>query len=518
MAYLFRLIVAMGLLFAGSAHALIPAVSGLRVNDSGILSEYIYDSMEAACLSPHAQQVAVIKTAPFGWTGEAKYIWQGAFGCVVFANGDVQRAIGGLRVETGTNCPANSNAVSQTSCQCNTGTVEVAGRCVIPPKSCQGGKVYREASTRPLGTGSAMPNAGISALMQGVPSCDDGCAVAGGALRAERGLDKNTWTLIVPQLLYTGGQCTESNKDLDINTKWDTAQEKDKEPSPCATGKCPGTVNGVNVCMPCTASATPSSESSSSTGPKSTTGGANGDGSGGGEGGPGGPVVIGEGGPSKANDTKITVCDGTTCTTTTTKTGTAGAGSGTGAGGSTGNSSTDCAKAAASSASSAAGGATCTETKTETKSQAQFCKENPKNASCSNDPGQSSFGGNCASGFVATGDDAVLNALAKEQFQQNCRVNPDQESTELARAERVKTGDQTGDNPNNSEVALSSASFDTSDALNAGSSCIADKTISVFGGSAVTLPFSRACDGFPLLGGLLMALSFLVAGVIVLRG
>lgn len=388
------------------------------------------------------------------------------------------------------------------------------------PKSCEAGKIYSSASTRPLGTGSSMPQAGVAALSQPVPSCADDCAIGGGALRAERGLDKNTWTLIVPELRLTGGACGPSNSDLAINTKWDTDNNNDLPPSPCQTGKCPGSVNGVNVCMPCSASATPSTSSEQSTGNQAATGGSNGDGTGT-PGGTGGPSVIGSGGSSNSSDTTITTCDGTTCTTTTSSTATGSAASGAAgaaAGGSGGSSTTDCAKAAASTASAADGKATCTNTTTTTQPQADFCKANPKNASCSNDPGQSSFSGTCAAGFVATGDDAVLNAMAKEEFQQNCKLNPADVETELAAAERVKTGNMTGNNPNNGTVSISASQIDTSDALNAGGGCISDVTISVFGGSVVTLPTSRYCDHFAMLGTLLVALSFFAAAVIVLRG
>lgn len=417
-------------------------------------------------------------------------------------------------------CPANSNAVSQSACQCTQGFVEVGAQCVPMPKSCEAGKLYSAASTRPLGTGSSLPIAGTTALLQPVPSCADDCALTGGALRAERGLDGNTWTLIVPELRQSGGACTPSNSDLAINTKWDTANDQDKEPSPCATGKCPGSVNGVNVCMPCSASATPSTSSQQSGGTQATTGGANGDGTGT-PGGSGGPSVIGSGGASNSSDTTITTCDGKTCTSTTTSTATGSAASGAAggaAGGAGGNTTTDCAKAAASTASAAAGTATCTNTTTTTRPQAEFCKENPKNASCSNDSGQSSFSGTCAAGFVATGDDAVLNAMAKEEFQQNCKLNPADAETELAATERVKTGNMTGNNPNNGTVSISASQIDTSDALNAGGGCISDVTISVFGGSVVTLPTSRYCDHFAMLGTLLVALSFFAAAVIILRG
>lgn len=470
----------------------------------------------------NATQFPTNEAACIAWvaTGGSDFTFGGAIGtdCMYKYLGGAPSLWGNLtRHESPLSCPTNSNAVSQTECQCNQSFVEVAGQCIPMPKSCEADKLYSPASTRPLGTGSTLPIAGTAALTQPVPSCANDCALTGGALRAERGLDGNTWTLVVPEVRQSGGSCTASNSDLAINTKWDTANDQDKEPSPCQTGKCPGSVNGVNVCMPCSASATPSTNEQQSTGNQVTTGGSNGDGTGT-PSTPGGPSVIGGGGASNSSDTTITTCDGKSCTTTTTSTATGAAGSG--AAGSTpgGNTTTDCAKAAASTASAADGKATCTNTTTTTQPQADFCKANPKNASCSNDPGQSSFSGTCAAGFVATGDDAVLNAMAKEEFEQNCKMNPADAETELAAGERVKTGNMTGNNPNNGTVSISASQIDTSDALNAGGGCISDVTISVFGGSVVTLPTSRYCDHFAMLGTLLVALSFLAAAVIVLRG
>jgi hypothetical protein len=130
---------------------------------------------------------------------------------------------------------------------------------------------------------------------------------------------------------------------------------------------------------------------------------------------------------------------------------------------------------------------------------------------------QSSFGGTCANGFVGKSDDAVINAMAEETFRQNCKINPTDAETQLAASERTKTGDQTTSNPNNSTVAVGSSSFDTSDALGSGAGCIADRTVTV-GGQSVTLSFSKYCDVFPMLGALLMAVSFLLAAVIIMRG
>ncbi len=107
--------------------------------------------------------------------------------------------------------------------------------------------------------------------------------------------------------------------------------------------------------------------------------------------------------------------------------------------------------------------------------------------------------------------------MAEETFRQNCKVNPDQAETTLASAERVKTGNQTTTNPNNVSLSISPGSIDTSDAIGGGGGCISDKVINVAGGT-VLLPLSRSCDSFPMLGNLLVAIGFLVAAVIIMRG
>ncbi|SCX52591.1 virulence factor TspB C-terminal domain-related protein [Variovorax sp. EL159] len=161
------------------------------------------------------------------------------------------------------------------------------------------------------------------------------------------------------------------------------------------------------------------------------------------------------------------------------------------------------------------------ETTTTTSDQSGFCTkgENKGNKVCQGqgEGTPTSFGGTCASGFIAVSDDAVINAMAAETFRQNCKVNPDDGETTLAKTERIKTGNRTGDNPNNDKVSISSGAIDTSDALGGAAMCIGDKTINVMGLSPVTIPFSRWCDGFPLLGNLMLACSFLLAGVIILR-
>lgn len=127
----------------------------------------------------------------------------------------------------------------------------------------------------------------------------------------------------------------------------------------------------------------------------------------------------------------------------------------------------------------------------------------------------SAFGGSCMAGFVCEGD-AVQCAIAREQHRRNCVMfnDPSPESL-LYEANKNKTGNQTGDNPNNETVSLAGR-IDTSDALGGGA-CIPDLNVTVWGQS-LTLPFSTICPSLAMLGNLLVAVSMLLAARIVTRG
>lgn len=136
---------------------------------------------------------------------------------------------------------------------------------------------------------------------------------------------------------------------------------------------------------------------------------------------------------------------------------------------------------------------------------------------CGEGSTQTGFSGNCAAGFKAVSDDAVINAMAEETYRQNCKVNPDEASQALAKTNVDKEGSQTGTLPGNAAVSIGPGSFDTSDALGGGAACMPDLTVSVLG-RPQTLPFSVLCDYLGYMGGVLLAVSFLLAARIVTRG
>ncbi|SCX69078.1 virulence factor TspB C-terminal domain-related protein [Variovorax sp. EL159] len=281
---------------------------------------------------------------------------------------------------------------------------------------------------------------------------------------------------------YTGDKCNgsgevsgPSSQGTDGGANPDPTKVKDEAnpvPSQLPPGKCPGQVNGVDVVVNCGSTAENTKKEQNGTTKN-----------------PDGSVTNNT---TNNTTTTQTTCNGNACQKITTVTSGGSGPNGTGPGSKT-------------------------ETTTQNGTKSEMCAGSAAAACKGDDKKPTGFGGSCASGYKAVSEDAVINAMAEETFRQNCKVNPDDGETTLAKTERAKTGNQTGDNPNNDKVSISSGAIDTSDALGGAAMCIGDKTINVMGLSPVTIPFSRWCDGFPLLGNLMLACSFLLAGVIILR-
>lgn len=222
-----------------------------------------------------------------------------------------------------------------------------------------------------------------------------------------------------------------------------------------------GTVNGVTVCSPPSDRNTVEAvKSTTATNPVSAA------------------SAPGSGGSTTAQE--ATTCTGSKCSTTTTTTTTP-----------------------------AGGGAATVTVRTEDVPKDDYCRDNPRAIMCLT----SSFGGACSGGFVCEGD-AVQCATAREIHTRNCRMF-DQESPEsvLYGTEKNKAGSQVS----NENVAISSANFDTSDAIGGSAACITDKVVTVMG-SPITIPFSGVCVHLAMLGNVLLTVSFLLAGRIFMRG
>lgn len=231
----------------------------------------------------------------------------------------------------------------------------------------------------------------------------------------------------------------------------------------CAAGSYPGTVNGVQVCVP---------PSTSVEAPKTTTA---------------TPPTSGASAPSipgapsgTTTEEKRTVCDGPTCTTTTTYKDGAGASTG---------------------------------SKTEAVAKSSYCAENPKAPGCDSLEA-STFGGSCAGGFTFKGD-AIQGALAKEVYKQNCIINDTSDESALYTTKKsIAEGDLTSTLPGNQTVSVGSGDFDASDAIG-GAACITNKTVVVWG-KTIVLPFSDVCPAMGYLKTILLAVSWLSAAGIVI--
>jgi len=469
MAHLFRLIAGFVLLLVlgAPAQALVPTVTGYATQAS--ISLGYFPTPEAAC---NAWRVAL----DGGYNGETTNYapWQitNTSGRCQMKSTPFPNTTQNQVYITGQSCPANSTGGAG-GCTCAAGYQENAAKtaCELLPNECEALTGKSAGSKNFEGRGSEFF------------FCDGWNSIGGGKCVAKVGGDLIRWEsppgsghwISQGAATYTGAtgsSCSGNGLGGDSPSQDstppgapapDTPKPGEAAPAPCPSGQQPGEVNGTRVCAP-TGTDVPKESKDS----KETT---NPDG-------------------SKVKESSESRCRDGKCTTDTTK----------------------CTTPAGSTLQ------TC-ETTTTTQSQVALCSVNGAAGVCKGegDGTPSRFSGSCAGGFKAVSDDAVVNAMAEETYRQNCKVNPDDASQTLAKAEAVKTGNQTGDNPNNGSFNVGPSSFNTSDAIGAGSSCIADKSVSIAGKSFL-LPLSLVCDSLGALGMVLLACSFLLAGRIVTRG
>jgi hypothetical protein len=366
---------------------------------------------------------------------------------------------GGSRVVAAT-CPANSTGT--TSCVCNAGYVENSAHngCTLPQQTCG------DLGTPVAGSSSSSQYTGSGNYAGGV-LCRAGCKVYPGS--SWKGVD-GKWYASGP-LTNVGGTCSAGDGGAGGGNDTPTAGTP---PLQCPVGKCPGQINGTDVCVPCATGITESTTATTTTiAGTGTAGPGSGAGTGSGEG----------AGTTGSQGTSQTSCTGNSCTTTTTATRT-------NPDGSTG---------------------TAVITKQEPKDD--FCTKNPRSPLCVN----SSFSGSCAGGFSGEGDPLQV-AMAKEQHERNCTLF-DKVTPESAEYHTLKNKE--GAQYENSDVNISSSSFDQSNALGVGATCVTDKAISINVAGhtfAATLPLSRVCPYLAWLGYFNLAIAFVLAARIVGRG
>ncbi|MBU4509361.1 MAG: hypothetical protein KJ740_23500 [Gammaproteobacteria bacterium] len=499
MAYFFRLIFALTALFASTAHA------------DQDYTEYRICSA-AGCQYFDSQWVgsaASANSAYWSWMDSTQPACSNNYNHFDYvpAGVNTEQTYGqGTRTQTEysiTGCTGNAFVYPPTTqsvqimkriSTCLSPNVVVDNSCVPPPPPCEPPNVIKDGVCGP-------PDPPKCAYPPGAPMPDTLFQMGGGAnykggyicylnceavpnMRAQKGGNWYHWgpytstgaTCATGTGDATGGQPTPGNPDGVPPTPDPNAPPRDPPPPPpepppeqCKKGTCPGQINGVTVCMPCeeirSGQPTPGGSPNSPPAPPDPTG--------------------NNAPPDTQNTTQsATNCKDGKCTTTTTK------------------STTD------------ANGVTTTNSHTKTESQDDFCTTNPRSSMCIDGV----FGGACSGGFACEGD-AVQCAIAKEQHVRNCKLfeDYDNEEAQLYQTEKGKEGSVLGSLEGNITKTIGASDFDTSDALGAGATCIANKSINVMG-TSILIPFSDICPYLAILGNILMSVSFLLAGRIVMRG
>lgn len=227
--------------------------------------------------------------------------------------------------------------------------------------------------------------------------------------------------------------------------------------APCGAGQCPGTVNGVSICVACSSTATP--------GPAQTVT----------PGSSGAAPALGPNAPSGATSSQdVTVCGSSGCVTTTSYFGPSGAALG-------------------------------SSSKTTSADTPGFCQQNPTLQICKT----SSYSGSC--GQSACSGDAVQCAIADEQARRNCALWNDAPSNHpgvVAANGQATPAGHPGAPGAVSNVSVSSA-MDLSDSIGGGG-CLADQTFAVGEGHSVVIAWSQACTALGYAGSAVQALSALL--------
>lgn len=501
--------------FGGNAHALVP-----KATQYYNVVPYYYDSPSAFC----AAYVAYIQSSQEQTTGR-KHVYT-LSSCPTPANVPGSAVASGTYLQypgppsnpgtpgaplswqvtfyaAGNLCPSNSTA-SGSACACNSGFVEGsgvdAGKCVAPPDPCKSLK-GQSAGTwwKDQGDDNGKP------MKVGFSACDKYNSTGGGLCVVTVGNGPDTLCVQAPggywqcsgPGYYTGSQAPNPSKctlgpsqgtggspDDPVPASPPISENPPKPPltpapgtaapAPCPSGQAPGEFNGSRLCAPVGSDRPTSSGAGSST----TTN--NSDGS------------------STTNTTSgTTTCAQGACNTTTNNTNTTV--------NAPGNSSCPAGQTSGTTTVNGQSRTTCTGTSssTSTQPQATFCKDNPKDKQCGGDGSDTAFGGSCAGGYKAVSDNAVLNAMAEEQYRQNCKMYGDPDSKPQVIPKQTKT-----------------ATLGTVTVGGWGSSCPAPIT-AVAMGQTFQMSFQSFCDTAPLVRPLVLLACALLSMSIVysaLRG
>lgn len=345
-----------------------------------------------------------------------------------------------------------------------TGQVYVWGTYNFPAHCINGAVMKRDSSGNAYcDDGSSAQNCAANDVIGGESSkwywkgkgsttCQQGCLY----IADQFAYDKNSgYSVGWGRLNGLGAPCTAGQESVS------GTPPENKPPNTCEAGKCPGTVNGVAVCVKCGSGGSVEKKTETTT------------------------KDSGDGGQSDQTTTKTekkTTCEDGKCVTETTTTTTSSS------------------------------GGTKSETAKEEQSQDSFCSKNPDHALCKEQ--KSEFSGGCASGFRCEGD-AVQCAMAREQHERMCQLLDNE--TDLSKlGNRIGTGQDDQDTKNrlgngDSPIDISTG-FASARPVGPTSGCPADVSVGQW-----TIPFSRMCPHLNTLGNALVGLAYLVGALIVFR-
>lgn len=451
----------LGCFGSSAAHALVPKVSGYWAQQSGLSSP----SLPGLCAALSAYAESTLR--PSTWlsiqihTVSCKETSFNFYRTGTYAGGNV----GGnfsphayyYPISSRLMCPANSHESSLT-CACDEGFEEGDdGQSCVAPKvedpcehlaeACSGSEGKAKRYSMPgykVGVSIVcLPATDVSGSIAMFPNCNKGCmGVVSGSNEFNR--KANGEWVTFGSAKGNGSTCDPAIID-DLNAEKDSTYVPEEEPklaetpdSTCLNGQ-KGTVGGVTVCLPFSASS----------GVTETETKDNGDG-------------------TKTNSKTEVKCENGKCEITKSS--------------STINNTTNNTVSSSST--------------TTTVDKADYCSKNKAAGVCKDEQGEEEgkgkFGGSCSGGFTCEGD-ALQCAIAKEQHKRSCElhVNESPES-KLYEASKGKTGKVTDDLPGNETIALTDR-IDTSSALGAGYCPLRDINVDMFGYSKV-LPLSDHCE------------------------
>jgi hypothetical protein len=434
------------LLVAPPAAAAFPAtmqITGYRLGQDGNI---VYPTAQVACDA----------FAPAGGNGSTGVLYNfdtvpnahnGYSSCKAMRDGEQKANIGVYYIPGPVGCPANST-LSGGQCTCTAPQVQNGTNdgCTAPPPCPALGASFSGSTSSSQYSGSAGYGGGLL--------CNGGCkAYPSASWKAPDG----KWYATGP-LTSVGSNATCSTTPAPGGSDTPTAEPP---PVACSTGKCPGTVNGISVCVPCSSGSTGSTPYQDQTG-EAPTGGDS-------------PTDTPTG-TTTSGGTTNTTCTDTSCTTTssTTTTGT--------------------------------GGNAQTVTATKTESKDDFCTRNPRSPLCVT----SSFSGSCDGGFVGEGD-ALQKATAEAVNKTRCLLDPGNGLDGIKT--QLQNGTFAADLP---VVAKTVSQFDQTNPY--GNSCPADVVVQMQSIGTFTIPLSQMCVYLQLLGYIALGVTLISSTIFVIKG